>query len=96
MEFTNLKKVLAGVGMAGLVAGAGVTMQGCAAKQKTEAAAEKAKSSCGKGEKTSCGGAEKAKSSCGGAEKAKAPGDAVEEAAKKKEGGGSCGKGSCG
>ena len=69
MKKGKLKKVLAGVGIAGLVASMGITMGAC-----KKAGGSCGKGSCGQktmekpegGEKGSCGGG---KGSCGGGEK---------------------------
>ena len=83
MNKDRIKRVLSGIGIAGLVASVGITMGAC----------KKGSSSCGKG---SCSGKDKAgteevkSGSCG---KGSCGGTKGEE--KKKEGS-SCGKGSCG
>ncbi len=91
MDLGRLKKLMAGLGIAGLIAGAGIAFSGCATTKSSG-------SSCGKDVKSgsSCG-----KSSCSGGEKEKK--DKVEDKAKSscsggekdKKGGSSCGKSSC-
>ena len=61
MDKEKMKKVLAGIGIAGLITGVGLWSTGCqsADKKKTETEVE-AKSSCGQGAE-----ADSAKASCG-------------------------------
>ena len=97
MDKDRIKKVLSGLGIAGLITSVGLMTGSCQpsgekAKKTDEAGTEiEAKASCGQGAeadtsaKASCG-----KGSCGQGEKADTP-DKADTPEK-----GSCGKGSCG
>jgi radical SAM modification target selenobiotic family peptide len=82
VDKTQLKKTLASIGIAGLVAGGGVV--GCAS-QKTQANAQPAPAASEAAAVETEGG--EATASCSGGEK--------EKKAEEGEGGSSCGKGSC-
>lgn len=82
MDRKRLKKLLAGIGIAGLVAGTGIS----GVVSRTAEADER---NCpAKGMKTSCSGGEKAKSSCSAH-------DGGKSSCGKSDGGSSCVKGSC-
>ena len=63
MDKKQLKKILAGLSIAGLLAGAGLTINGCAKTSCSGGTVEQGSQTSCSGSKTSCGGS-KTKTSC--------------------------------